>query len=807
VSNWQSNNSNKMVKVVDNRPSRPGAGRRRKRRGASSESSSYWQGNDGTVVRNDGTFETPVRPGTELDFGASEVAEGSTATASTASMESSGTHPGTSSNPRIALTSPTITTTSKEVPTITTTSKEVTPSEEERKPSSDAGASKHVLDQESSTTAPAVSSPVATVASPINKLQHQVDFLEEQLQLRTTEIEGLQADLKSTKSQLADTATATAATATVTATATAIIDRQQENIRQMQSQEQAMSDMQQEHTRQTHSHEQAIIDMQQENIRQMQSLTDQYERALQERDTRHKRVLQQRQELQERQQLLEQQLVTQHEQLARQEATEQEFLIEWRQLQEVQDKGDRDAQQANVRHAKELQRCKEKLKGSDKKLKLAEQEIRLLKEKHQKDLEFQKLVDEKCTKELRQQEQARYLERAQMETTKAEEIAALRASLLDGVRDDSTLQKALKASKERHKLDLARADETFHKLLQKRDARHQEQMEDMQFALKAQTDEIADLTTSLREQDLGIVAQKALADESLREQDLGIVSQKALSDRAVHNQETETKELEKSRDREKRMKEEFAAELKKRDECHREELEKLQGVLRSKTSKIAAMKESLHSLEGTLKADSETTEIDTDRRPFFHRAPTQKPFGHSSQVLEVEEAEPAIASKALPESPKVLKEQARTVEERRCRSDSEDNETATAPKRRRRSSPKDPPNGRDRSAYSKQLQRSVGTPVASFDYRSVLAANSAGRSLSVGRDRSADSKKRKRPAVKLIPGASLTHPSSAAASRAGHSTPPRGRESEAKSRAAKKARIVIDSPESDSDTVFSNNEV
>jgi hypothetical protein len=531
--------------------------------------------------------------------------------------------------------------------------------------------------------------------------------------------------------------------------------------------------------------------MQEENIRQMQSLTDQYERALQQRDARHARVLEQRQELSEQQQGTEQKLAAQREKLARQEANELEFIQEWHQLQELQEQGVQDAQQESVLHANEVQRYADQLEGSDSRLLLAEQEIRLLKEKNRHDLE---LVDENYAKELQQQEQGHRRKRLQMETSKAEEIEALRASLRVEVKDDSSM----KASEERHKIDLARADETFHEMLRERDARNQEQVEELQFALKAQTDEIADLTTSLHKQD--------------------IVAQKALSDMAAHNLETEMKVLEKSRDLEQRMKEEYAAELRKRDECHRGELEKLQCVIRSKTSKIAAMKESLHTVEDTLKADLETGADRPGRRPAAHAAPIQKSLGHSSQVLEVEVAEPVIVSKALPESPTVLEKQSPRIETSSAGKelrDSGDNETATGPKKRRRPSlPKNPPvasaqkpNGRDRSGDSKPFQRSGGTPAASFDYRSAFAANSANRSLSQqwkspspkGRDRSSDSKPHKRPGVKLIPGASITNPSSAASfSRVGHRTPPRE---------AKKARIVIDSPGSDSDTVFSNNEV
>jgi hypothetical protein len=366
--------------------------------------------------------------------------------------------------------------------------------------------------------------------------------------------------------------------------------------------------------------------------------------------------------------------------------------------------------------------------------------------------------------------------------------------------DDSSLQNALKTSEERVKLDLVRADETFHEVLRKRDARHQEQVEELQFALKAQTDEIADLTTSLRKQDLDmIVAQKVLADtfaENLQMNDL-----------------------------EKRMKEEHAVELRKRDGRHRDVLEKMLGVIRTKTSKIAAMKESLHSVGDTLKADLETDADLPGRRPLAHSAPIQKPFGHSSQVLEVEVVEPVIASKALPESPKVIKKQSSHTKASSARKEPkecDDNENAAAPKRHRSSSPKGPPvasarsrKSHDRSADSKQNQRSSGTPAASFDYRSAFAANSASRSLSqqwqspspVGRDRSPDSKRRKRSGVKLIPGASITNPSSAASSGVSHRTPLRRRESVVKPLGAKKGRIVIDSPGSDSDTVFSNNSV
>jgi myosin heavy subunit len=784
--------SNKMVNIVDLRPSKPGFDRRRKRRrqketdkgGASSESCSYWEGGDGTVVRQDGTVirqdgtvETPVRPGTELDFGEAAADTGSTAAASTASIVSACSHPGTNSTGSSSPASS----------TITPISKEVTPSEEERKASSDAGASNHALEQESPSvpasaevatpvkaTAPATST--ATVGSPDNKLQHQVDFLEEQLQIRSTEIEWLQADLRKTKAQLADTA-AVAATTSAMATAAAAITAD--------------------------AHEQAIIEMQQENIRQMQSLTDQYERALQERDARHARVLEQRQQLQKQQQGLEQQLVAQREQLQQKESNEQEFLKEWHQLQELEEKGVRDAQQASVHHVKELQRYKDQLEGSDSKLQLAEEEIRLLKETHRQGLER---VDKKYTRKLQQQEHAHRLECVQMEANKGKEIEALRASLREEGVDDSSLQNALKTSEERLKLDLVRADETYHEVLRKRDARHQEQVEELQFALKAQTDEIADLTTSLRRQDLEIVAQKALADT------------------AAHNLQTETKVPENSHDLEKRMKEEYAAELRKQDECHRGELEKLQGIIRSKTSKIAAMKESLHSVEDILKVDLET-DADPVRRPLAHPAPIQKPFGHSSQVLEVEVVEPVIASKALPESPKVMKKQSNRTKASSARKEPkecDDNKNATASKRRRSSSPKAPPvasaqgrNGNNRPADSRQLQRSRGTPAASFDYRSAFAANSASRSLSqqwqspspVGRDRSPDSKRRKRSGVKLIPGASITNPSSAASSGVSHRTPLRRRESVVKPLGAKKGRIVIDSPGSDSDTVFSNNSV
>lgn len=818
-----------MVNIIDMRPSKPGFDRRRKRRrqketgngGVSSESCSYWEGGDGTVIRQDGTVETPVRPGgTELDFGATEaVTAAETATASSASIVSSCTHPDTNSNasssPHTAVASP----------TIISISQEVSPND---------GASKHALYQESSSVlasiasvasasaniassascassasvsapAPAVAStPVratatatssattTTVASPANKLQHQVDFLEEQLQIRSTEIELLQADLKHTKAQLADTAAAKVAatakanvTAKATATATAA------------------------------AHEQAIIEMQQEHIRQLQSLTDQYERSLQERGCRYERVLQQLKELSEQQQLSEQQLIAQREQLTQQDTKEHAFLKEWNQLQELQEKGVRDAREASVRYACQVQRYKDQLEGSDSKLLLAEQEIRLLKETLRQDLES---VNEKYTKELRQQEHAHRRERAQMETNKAEEIVALKASLLEEVKED------LAALEEKRKHDLAQADETFHEILRERDARHQEEMKELQFALKAQTDEIADLTTSLRKQeDLGIGAQNALAD--MAEHNL-----QRMKTTSLREHDLDMKALE------NRMKEEYAADLRKRDGCHRGELEKLQGVIRTKTSEIAVMKESLHSVEDTYTVDSaytvdsETTATDADRpvrRPFSHSESVQKPFGHSSQVLEVEVAELAIASKVLPpktlpESPKVLKQLSPRIEASSAGKDprrSDVNEIATAPEGPRRSSSKNPPaasarsrNGRHLSADSKQPQCSSGTPTASFDYRSAFAANSASRSLSqqwqspsIGRDRSADSKQRKRPGVKLIPGASLTNPSSATSSRAGQRTPPRGRESVGKPRAAKKARIVIDSPGSDSDyTVFSN---
>jgi hypothetical protein len=783
-----------MVNIVDLRPARPGFNRRRKRRrqseqgkgGASSESCSYWEGGDGTVVREDGTVETPVRPetGTELDFGGTEASIVSASASAT--LPGTGTGTGTNSNasssPRLDLASS----------TITPSTKEVTPAEKD----ANAGASNHALDQESSSvpaspvassaTATVPAEALATVGSPANNLQHQVDFLEEQLQIRSTEIEWLQSDLQTTKAQLAAAAAATAAAANDTATATA--------------------------TATADAHEQAVIDMQEENIRQMQSLMDLYERALQERDARHARILEQQrqQQLSEHQQQhqqhqqqqlllseqrhqqqhaeLEQNLATQREQLALQEDNELEIVQEWHQLQE---KGVRDAQQASVRHVEEVQRYKDQLEGSDSKLLLAEEEIRLLKEQNRHDLE---LVDEKYTKELQEREQGHHRGRVQMETDKAEEIAALRASLRGEVNDDSSLQKALKASEERHKIDLARANETFHEVLRKRDARHQEQREELQLALKAQTDEIADLTTSMRQREFRIIVDITsahVAGQQLNEQ---------------------------------KMKEKYAEERRKRDECHRGELEKLQGVIKTKTSKIAAMKESLHSLKDTPKVDMETTGIDADRliqRPLVHPATAQKPFGSSSQVLEVEAAEPVIAANALPKSPTVLKTQSPRIEAASTRKGARDPDDK---ERRRRSSPKNSPvasapsrNGRDRSAESKQVRRSDGTPAPSFDYRSAFAANSANRSLyqkwqspsPKGRDRSPDSKPRKRPGVKLIPGASITNPSSAASSSTvSHRTPPRRRrESVAKLGGAKKARIVIDSPGSDSDTVFSNNSV
>jgi hypothetical protein len=901
-----------VVQIIDKRPPRPGFDRRRRRRqsetGKAKGGASYWQGDDGTVIRQDGTVETPVSAGLDFDFGAP-----STATASannTASSLSSAQHPTNVSS-------------SSSPPLAGITCERVTPPEEER-----TGRVGRTHDEPHLQIQPTLASkltpPEASVSvsaqlplpapaaslSAVTKLQLQIDFLEEQLQVRNKDMQSLQSDFHATKTQLSAAVSA-------------------------------------------HEHEQTVLDLQQENMKHTEMLAEQHERALQERDAANARTASQlkhacvvSQLQQEKQAKLELQLMQLQEQQSLQNDRDQQQHEKDQLLQHVAELEAKCAQNvtaANVLHANDLQQAIDKIAESDRKLLQAQEEMQRSEETHRQDLvsakvdsdrtllkaqeEMQLLEEthrqdltsvketyteelqrregdenqvvqeleveeihrqdlerakETYTKELQRREEGYRQQRVQMEQQKEEEIAILRA-LLPKPKDSPSpkrktrsnnstvpnLQEELRVSEEsrqrQHDIDLYLADETHTKELRKRDACHRVEIEEMQFALKVQTNEIAGLTTSLHELENVLLAQKAASETIVNDLQKEM---KVLDKRSVRDLEE--------------MKEEYTKELRKRDECHRQERENLEGTVTTKTRKMGAMEEALQSLEDSLKVELEKTTSPgasrPERRIFSHQAPTPKPFGPSSQVLDLEIVELAIASMPPPESLKDMKEkQSCTMEATRGKpqssekepKDSEGNGRATAPNRRLHSSPKDVPaasakrpNGRSRSADSKHQQRPGGNPLDdSIVHRTAFASNRASRSsLSPqlqspkGRDRSADSKPRKRPSENPNPTESPVRPNSSPSKRSssrlslqGQSPIGRGRPADSKPRkrkrpsgnlkgvespvhpnssvskrssrrsslqgsrgavkppTAKKARIVIESTGSDSDTVFSSN--
>jgi hypothetical protein len=192
---------------------------------------------------------------------------------------------------------------------------------------------------------------------------------------------------------------------------------------------------------------------------------------------------------------------------------------------------------------------------------------------------------------------------------------------------------------------------------------------------------------------------------------------------------------------------------------------------------------------------------------FSQQAPTPKPFGPSSQVLDLEIVELANASMPPPESPKDLgKMKEEYSEELRERDECHHQEreklevetTVTDPSRRERR----------HLFHHARTSKHFGPSSQVLDLEIVVEPAIAWQSPR-GRGRSADSKPRKclsgnpNPAESPVP----VHPNSLVCKRSSHRSylHGSGSRSAVKPPVAKKPRIVIESTGSDSDSVISSN--